>query len=111
MNIANLVFVFTPSLSPAYHIMFIGPTITLENATACRVFRQLKFDTRRQYIDSIVGDLHFSTTRPSDSPHAGGLQFRVRTTKHLESQDGHSSELSVVRDRAIVDSAKEDRVM
>jgi hypothetical protein len=51
--------------------MFFVPNMALENAMACRVFRMLKFDTKRSYIDTIMSEefasrpLMFSSSRSS----------------------------------------------
>jgi hypothetical protein len=84
MNIANLVFVLSPNLSDANHVILNGPNIALENAMACRVFRQLKFDTQRQYIDSVIDDLELPshTSRRNSNP---GLGFNAPAEEHRHS--------------------------
>jgi hypothetical protein len=70
MNIINMVFVLTPSFDLIYHFMLLTANDALENAMACRIFRQLKFDARRKdYIDTVLvpsaiafQDLNRSTT-------------------------------------------------
>lgn len=42
VNILTIVMVLTPSVPPFYRAVFTIPNIALENAMACRVFRQLK---------------------------------------------------------------------
>jgi hypothetical protein len=54
IDIANMAFVIAPTSVPLNHFMLVTATDALENAMACRIFRQLKFDTRREYVDTIV---------------------------------------------------------
>jgi hypothetical protein len=54
LNIVNITFMLHPKLHPLYHSMLVTANVGLENAMATRIFRQLKFDAGRQYIDTIV---------------------------------------------------------
>ena len=42
VNIVAVVVILTPSIPPVYRAMFSIPNVALQNAMACRVFRQIK---------------------------------------------------------------------
>jgi hypothetical protein len=56
LSVVNVVLMLHPKLHPLYHFMLVTANVGLENAMACRIFRQLKFDTGRMYVDTIVQD-------------------------------------------------------
>lgn len=48
MNIVAMVLILTPSVPPVLQAMFSIPNVALQNAMACRVFRQLKLGLIRE---------------------------------------------------------------
>jgi hypothetical protein len=54
MDIINMAFVISPKTHPLQHFMLVTATVALENAMACRIFRQLKLDNRHEYIDTMM---------------------------------------------------------
>jgi type III secretory pathway component EscU len=62
-----------------FHAMFTIPNVALENAMACRVFRIVKFDTTRSYIDAFGApdasshrSMSHRGNHASGDPEAGG---------------------------------------
>lgn len=42
-NLLTMIMILTPSVPPVYHAMFTIPNVAIENAMACKVFRDIKF--------------------------------------------------------------------
>lgn len=50
MNIVAMVVILTPSVPPVIRAMFSIPNVALQNAMACRVYRQLKLGMIRETL-------------------------------------------------------------
>jgi hypothetical protein len=92
MNIANLVFLFSTSLPGAYQVMLMSPTIALESAMACRVFRQLRCDSEQWYDDSPIGGVDLPNIELQHS--SRGLQFRRTEVSHSTVVEFNSPSMS-----------------
>ncbi|TFK50407.1 hypothetical protein OE88DRAFT_1660773 [Heliocybe sulcata] len=53
LNILTIIMILTPSVPAVFHAMFTVPNVALENAMACRVFRELKLGLLRGPEDSL----------------------------------------------------------
>jgi hypothetical protein len=77
----------SPKLHPIYHFMLVPANVGLENAMACRIFRQLKFDTERQYIDTIIQDASGSAL-PYRNPSASNYGTNHRSVVSTDARKG-----------------------
>ena len=69
MNIVAMVVILTPSVPPVLRAMFSIPNVALQNAMACRVFRQLKLGLIRETPTMGMG---------SSTHHTGNLSAPIR---------------------------------
>ncbi|KAI0795904.1 hypothetical protein C8Q75DRAFT_711227 [Abortiporus biennis] len=61
MNIVAMVVILTPSVPPVLAAMFSIPNVALQNAMACRVYRQLKLGLIRETPSVTVSASHATT--------------------------------------------------
>jgi hypothetical protein len=77
----------SPKLHPIYHFMLVPAHVGLENAMVCRIFRQLKFDTERQYIGTIIQDANGSAL-PYRNPSASNYGASHRSVMSTDARKG-----------------------
>ncbi|TCD65198.1 hypothetical protein EIP91_002984 [Steccherinum ochraceum] len=91
INIAAATIILIPSVPPVYRAMFSPPNVTIQNAMACRVYRQLKI--------GLIKDL--SMTCESDNNAEGTIQFAVHpsnirySTRRRRGPDRYISDTAV----------------
>lgn len=75
-NITVMVVLFAPGMTPVIRSMFSVPSLVLQNAMACKVFRLLKF-----------GLIHEDPTVAISTRLASNIQFKIPTEDACSSQD------------------------
>ena len=87
MNIVAMVLILTPSVPPVLRAMFAIPNAALQNAMACRVYRQLKLGLIREDDSSLMRSSTYSTTNH--------IRFaaKIGTKQTMESTELQSMEI------------------
>jgi hypothetical protein len=87
LNITTLTLLLTLSLPPVVRAMMSIPNIAIENAMACRVFRQLKLGLMHEH-PALTSTRTTRTTVTSQQPTLNRIRFNDSIWEHSRSLDG-----------------------